>query len=232
LSKGWILLGVVAACGRVDFGALTDVAPGNAPAVAWVQPFTAKFTPTTSTLSDTFTAAAAQAGDAVVIHAYCHNSTPTGVSIAAPGWSFALLGLGGSNGYFAASLGAIAPDAASATFTVTWTSATNCDFIEEIGDEFTGNSAMPFDAHAETATMGACDATVITQSANDAVWGACTTNFVSAVGPGFSKGADDGDGDWSEHEVTADPANTPEQVTFQATAQAQNVMTAVAIQPR
>jgi hypothetical protein len=238
VKRAAILLAVTA-CGRIDFDAqrASDASAGGDGAttgITYVQPFVGRHIPMgANTFTDTFTGPAMQAGDAVLIHAYCYSAAPTSVAITAPGWTFTPIGFTVSNSYAAASLGAIAPNTAVTTFTVTWTAPVACDYIDELGDEFRGVDPLsPFESHVETGQTGTCGATISTLTANDAVWAACTTNFVQATAAGFSKGADDGDGDWTEYRITTDPAGTVEPVTFATTTTtAQNVMTAVTIRP-
>jgi len=239
-----VSLVLVSACGRIDFearGSASDAAHDDGTAVgpvSWVKTFveTGGGNPT---LPYTFTASAT-AGDAVVLQVFCaSNNAPTGVTLAAPGWTFTQLGaIVGStaSGYWGTSFGAIAPDAAPATFTVTWPGATPCNFIDELGDEFAGaapsGGAATFDAHAELISSGECTTTLTTRDANEAVWAACTINTVISVGAGYTKSADDSDGDWSEYRLTADPANTVEAVEFVTVNTTDDyVVTAVAIKP-
>jgi hypothetical protein len=52
------------------------------------------------------------------------------------------------------------------------------------------------------------------------VWAAAYSGMaLTAVGSGYTKAADDGNGDWSEYKLTADPAGTTEPVTFSSPAQ-------------
>ncbi|MGE5184838.1 MAG: hypothetical protein ACM31C_22355 [Acidobacteriota bacterium] len=235
------------ACGRVGFDALAardgagDAAADTTPTgtVTWVKVFVGQAV-TTGTLTDTWTVAAAHAGDAVVIHVFCESTAaPTAYSITASGWTFTPLSpiTGPAGGFYAASAGAIAPDTAATAFAVTWSGTASCTFVDELGDEFTGNDpaggSVTFGAHAQVAAgTGDCTAALTTPDTNDALWAACTTNCVSAVGPGFTKGADDAHCDWSEHRSSTDAAGTPETVTFATTAQTSYVMTAATIKPR
>jgi hypothetical protein len=120
---------------------------------------------------------------------------------------------------WAASVGAIAPTVASTVFTVSWTVTGGCDGQDNLGDEFTNNDATggttTFDDHAEAFGNANCAATVTTRNADDAVWVACDVEGgVTALGSGFTKGADDGVNDWSEYVVTSDPTNTAVPATF------------------
>ena len=55
---------------------------------------------------------------------------------------------------------------------------------------------------------------------NDAVWAGCYTGTaLVSVGAGYTKAADDGNGDWAEYKVTTDPAGTMETAAFSNAAQ-------------
>jgi hypothetical protein len=241
-----VALTLLHGCGRVGFSPVvsgdaddaTDATPGT---IAWVKPFVGQHKASTG-LVDTFTASATQTGDAIVIHLFCETSSPpSAVSISGSGWTFVPLGTitgSASNGFWAASVGAIAPDSASTVFDVSWTAAIPCSFLDELGDEFSGadptGGTITFDAHAEaSAASGNCVTSVTTNHANDAVWSACTTDCVSDTGPGYTKGADDTSCDWSEYKLTSDPPNTPETTTFLTMPGTSSwVITAVTIKPR
>jgi hypothetical protein len=234
---------VVAACGRVGFDPVGDAArdASTGPALRWVGPFVQHVFHSPTTNVDTFTAQAQAAGDAVALHVECDSTTlaATGVTVTGPpGWSFRQLGtLVTAGGEYATSFGAIAPDTTPATFTITWTIAL-CDYaMVELGDELANNaaggSALTFDAHVETSGVGDCVAAITTAQADEAIWAACTsTSVVSDVGTGFTKGADDTAGDWSEYRITTDPALTVEPVAFHNDPMASYVLTALAIRPR
>jgi hypothetical protein len=236
---------LVTACGRVDFaardGGTTDVALTDVAAVqpvSWAKTFVGTIaSPGGGTLTASFMASAANAGQVVVIHLFCQNAVaPNSVTLTAPGWAFLqiapITGMAATQ-FWATSVFAIAPDTTSATFAVTWTAAQNCSFVGELGDAFTGADPLsPIDAHFELAGTGnGCPGSVTTQHAGDAIWSACTANKVMATGVGFTKSADDQDGDWSEYKLTSDPANTIESATFGITAGAPFVVTSVAIRP-
>src|ERR1051326_5531811 len=125
-------------------------------------------------LTDTFTAFAGGANDAVVIGVLCTNggsSTPTNVTITASGWNFTRLGtISGSNSWTAI-FGAVAPNTASTVFTVTWTAPTNCSSFSELGDEFSGNDTTggttTFDSAAQSAlSHGSCTLNLSTGNAD------------------------------------------------------------------
>src|SRR5215467_15370746 len=175
-------------------------------------------------LTDTFTAQANAANDAIIVGVLCGNggsSTPTNATLTAPVWTFTRLGTIVGASSWNAVFGAIAPNTSSTTFTVTWTAATNCTFIGELGDEFSGNDTTggttTFDNTAQTSMANSgCTLNITTGNADDAVWGACWANPVTAVGTGYTLGANDGAGDWSEYKNTTDGAGTWETVNFTA----------------
>jgi hypothetical protein len=193
----------------------------------------------------TFTASANASNEAVVIGVNCVSTTAaTGVSITATGWSFTRLGnIGFSGASSAAVFGAISPNTTSATFTVTWTGAGNCTFHREMGDEFAGadttGGTTTFDCGGSTcsggsnnahSTNGSCGVNVTTGSANEALWGVCwPNNSVTALGSGYSAGANDGQGDRAEYKLTGDGAGTVETINFTSTTTFNAI--AVAIRP-
>ena len=200
---------------------------------------------TSSASTFTFTASANASNEAVVIGVNCVSTTAaTGVSITATGWSFTRLGnIGFSGSSSAAVFGAISPNTTSATFTVTWTGAGNCTFHREMGDEFSGanttGGTTTFDCGGSTcsggsnsahSTNGNCSVNVTTGSANEAVWGVCwPSNSVTALGSGYSAGANDGQGDKAEYKFTGDGAGTVETINFTSTTTFNAI--AVAIKP-
>jgi hypothetical protein len=225
------------ACGRIDFD--DQLASDAGGSIGWVKPAAAHAAFGTFT-SDTFVVSAAQVGNAIVLHVECDStSQPTAVSLTAPGWTFVQLSpiTGSTTGEWAASFGAVAPDVASDSVTVTWTSGSPCSAIDELGDEFEGNDpaggTTTFDAHAEQGgTDSACATTVVTQHAGDAIWAACTDTALTAPGLGFTMSVDDMAGDWTEYMLASDPTNTPEAVSFAHTSTSNYVVTAVSIRPR
>ncbi|HTR49391.1 MAG TPA: hypothetical protein VMJ10_01710 [Kofleriaceae bacterium] len=220
------------ACGRIGFEPRTGSIDAATAPVAWVGVFVAQGN-NTSIATDTFVAAARNAGDAIAIHLYCtSNTAASGVAISAPGWTFDMVGpMTGSvaNTDWVASVGAIAPDTAMTTFTVAWAGTNHCQFMDELGDEFANVSG--FGDHAETlGATGNCAATVTPSASTDTVWAACSGNL-SAIEAGFTKGADDANNDWSEYRLTGAAAGSAEQVTF-TSAGTSWVMTAMTIRAR
>jgi hypothetical protein len=209
----------VPACGRLDFDPLGGDAAAAPTPIAWVKVFGISGQDAGTT--DNFVAQALQRGDAVLIHAYCGSSTePTDAQVTAPGWAFTRLGpIAGSlsSQDWAASFGAVAPDTATTTFTVSWTTA-NCSFgLDTLGDEFMNNDptggTTTFVAQAEAVGMDDCVVPISPGVAGDAVWGGCSAG-VRDTGPGFTKGADDGGGNWTEFRITSDSDGPSLPVTF------------------
>jgi len=228
---GRSLLLLLTACGRIGFDS-SGVAPtgdstsggsgdGSTSAIAYVQPIVQHLG--TSGASESFPLQAMHAGDAIVMMVGCAGSNaPTGVVLSAPGWVFTPLSpltLESQAQIAGASFGAIAPDTAQATVSLSWTAA-NCNRGKSaLADEFGGTDptggTTTFDAHAQAMGGGNCTTSVTTGAAGDAVWGACYAGtMVSAAGPGYTMGASDGIGDFTEYKLTADPAGTAESVTF------------------
>jgi len=234
----------LAGCGRIGFdaerdaraadGSATTDTPAGAP-ITWVRTFVQQASGSTSQTAP-FTATA-NAGDAIVIHVFCKTATqPTSVTISAQDtlWSFVRLGsiVGNTTSmHWATEVGAIAPASGSVAFLVTWSGS--CIETIELGDEFANadptGGATTFEAHDEVNGNGNCTGSVTTLHAGDAIWSACSGGPVSAVDQGFTKSADDGVQDWSEYELTTDPAGTIEDAGFADTGD--NVATTVAIRP-
>ena len=220
-------------CGRVGFGTVSannsadgadasvdgdSSAPG---AIAYVGPVAMQWLTMGSSI--TFTLQAANAGDAVVLLFACSGSQmPTTGNLAGGAWSFSpLTAVYGSAGtqLWGQTFGAIAPDTTAVTITASWTAA-NCNRgISILGDELSGTTT--FDGDAEmTGAVGPVAGSIVTAHAGDAVWAAAYSGgMLNAVGTGFTKGADDANGDWSEYELTVDPAGTTEPVGFDSPAQ-------------
>ena len=228
---------LVCACGRVGFEA-HDGAPGDAStdataAAGWVGAVVAHWT--TSVSTDSFDFAAAAPGDAVVMMVSCDGpATAPSLTVTAPGWSLVALGsLVGSAaaGRWAQSYAAIAPDTLAVSISVTWD--VTCVSLVVLGDEFANNdpTLAAFDDHSETEGTGLCSATVTTHRAGDTLWAACDPANGVAATPGFAIGADDQQGDFTEHAVTTDSAGTAETIAYENPT-AMNVMVAVAIAHR
>lgn len=181
----------------------------------------------TNKSSETFTAKAQIAGDLVMLHVQCRTpAPPTTVVVTGGSWTFDPLGvIVKSTSLYCASFVATAPDTAPSMFTVAWDSP--CQTTVALGDEF---QHAALDLHAERGAHGACNTTVGTTEANDAVWAACTIGMsTNAIGLGFDPGADDGNGDISEFRYTQDPAGMSEDVAF--TTNDDYVVTAATLKP-
>jgi hypothetical protein len=239
---------LVAACGRLRFDELADAPGFEAPDVAtrpveWRGVFVERDN-RTGNASDTFTATALAAGDAIALHVSCDlTATAPTVTVTAPGWTFAPIApITGSASlqFWVASFGAIAPDTAPAAVTVQWSASCTQNIIE-LGDEFSAadpaGGTTTFDAHGERVGAGNCTTSLSTGHDGDTLWAACASFLASQVvtltdiGPGFTKSGDDQMGDWSEYRITSDPAGTQESATFDNTAGANFAITAVAIKP-
>ena len=243
-----LVLLVASACGRIGFATVDDGrsavgADGNgaggdgAPVagIAWVKTFVARYPGGGAT--DSFTAAAAGAGNAVAVYAGCSdtNAPPTAVTVTAPGWTFVSSGSIATNNRLSGALWlAIAPDTVATTFTVTW-SGTNCSLgTTEIGDEFTNNDpATTFDGTQLASGVGNCASTVIQMHADDAIWATCqSAGYSTVVGNGYTKGADDGAGDWAEYKITSSAAGLAQTPTFTTSGPNDFLSAAIAIKPR
>lgn len=166
---------------------------------------------------------ATNAGDAITIMVACAASqVPSTVALSAPGWTFfqlAPITVNSGGQVYGAAYGAIAPNTASATLTITWTNST-CNRGQSIlADEFTNNdqtgNSITFDATSANSGAGNCTTSLTTAHAGDAVWAACyAATALTGVGAGYTKSAADTVGDFAEYKLTADPANTVEAVTF------------------
>ena len=233
MERAWsLLLATLGACGRIGFEGPTATAGDDVPAsdagsdaptngIAFVGSPIQHTGSMGSTDSATFNAT--NAGDALLFFVACAGSqVPTSVAVSAPGWTFTALAPVTTNlagQVYAASFGAIAPDAQPATLTVTWTGG-NCNRGKSIlADELTRTDptggATTFDAYSSSMGAGDCTTSVTTAHANDAVWAACyAATAVSDVGPGYTRSAADSVGDFAEYRLTTDPPNTVEQVTF------------------
>ena len=240
---------MLAGCGRIGFapgastadsaggGLVGDAADGafDAPAgasgsdaqsasgIAWVQSAVGHLG--SMGPSESFALQAATAGDAIAIMVACSGAQqPTGVTLTAPGWTFTPLSpvtIDMPAQIAGASFGAIAPDTAAATATVTWTAA-NCNRGKsELADEFAGvdptGGTFTFDATGAASGTGNCITSVTPQNPGDAVWAACyAATALTAAGSGFTPGASDGIGDFAEY-TFASTAGASSPVTFDNT---------------
>jgi len=168
-------------------------------------------------LTKTFTYTATAANEAVVFALNCGGTTETSVSLSATGWTItSLSGVAGASGSRIASFAAISPNTTAATFTMTW--STDCGaFMGDLVDEFSGTDltggTTTFDANNSGTGSGSCSITVTPANNNDAVWGACEDS-VTAVGSGYTKGADDTSQDWSEYKILSGGSGVSQTVNF------------------
>jgi hypothetical protein len=170
----------------------------------------------------TFTYTASATNEAVLFGIGCAGTAETTVTLTASGWTTTQLsGPTGASGSWIASFGAIAPNTTQATFTITW-SGSCANFINDLVDEFSGNDTTggttTFDAHNQgfNASTGQCSITVTPANNNDGLWGACQDS-VTAVGSGFTKGADDTSQDWSEWQILSGGSGVGQTVNFTGT---------------
>lgn len=166
---------------------------------------------------------ATNSGDAIALLVACAGSqTPTSVTVSALGWSFFQLApvtVNSGGQVYAAAYGAIAPNTAQATLSISWTGG-NCNRGQSaLADEFTHTdptgSSTTFDATSANSGAGDCTTKLTTAHDGDAVWAGCyAATSLTAVGAGYTKSAADTVGDFAEYKLTTDPANTVEAVTF------------------
>lgn len=200
--------------------------PSNGPAYAGS--FVANFQSTGGGASQTFTAAAHAANDAIVIMVLtkCDTAT-TGVTVTGSGWTWSQIGSLTVNTTVSpqvcfAAFGAISPNTTSTTFTVSWTGGTFSagHSAEEIGDEFshvnTAGGTTTFNAVALTdGASGLPSASVTPPNNNEALWGAAFGGATAyTAGSGFTQGSSDGDGDITEYQLLSGGANVPQTVNF------------------
>jgi hypothetical protein len=147
--------------------------------------------------------------------------------LTAPGWNFTpISGLVGPSGYFdyISTFGAITPNTATVTFTVTLGGGNgNCTSNDTtvLVDEFSGadiaGGTITFDAHNESLDSpggSICTGAPVTPANNgDAIWYACYDN-VTGVNGGYAKGQDDATGDWSEYTILAGGAGVAQNPGF------------------
>ena len=174
-----------------------------------------------SNKSFTFTPAAAN--DGVLIMVGCAgNNTPSAVSLSASNWSFTQVGsIIGTSKNWSALFKAYSPNASQATIMQSWTIASGCkdtvggnSFMNDLVDEWSGVDATNFvDASNSGANSGSCSLNVTPVANNDGLDGFCQ-DTVTAVGGGFTKGADDSLQDWSEYQVLSGGAGVSQTVNF------------------
>lgn len=242
-----LLLCLLVACGRLGFddashgsGSAADASADGSTisdAIAFVASPIQHTGPKAAV--DTVMFQATHAGDALLILVACASAQqPTAVTLSAPNWAFTPLSPLTANTagqVYAASFGAIAPDTAAVTLSISWTSSSCNRGQSALGDELANvdptGSTTTFDNHAEASGAGNCATTVTTGNANDAVWSGCyAATSVTAPGAGYTKSAADMVGDFDEYKLTTDPMGTMESVSF--TNPNGFVISAVTIKPR
>jgi hypothetical protein len=235
-----VALALLAACGRIGFAEHTGAsdAAGTADGardsardaigsdaammstITHVGTFVVRHPGAGST--DTFSTQAGAAGDVIAMQLGCGSSTmPTGVTIAAAGWTFDQLHASeGVNPLWAARFVAIAPDTNTVTMAVTWTGSP-CDIgTSVLSDEFagvdtSGGVGMVATAGSQASGTGTCTSQITTVTANETVWAACfSSGGIIMPGPGYKLGAQNGGGDGAEYRITNDPAGTLETPTY------------------
>lgn len=172
---------------------------------------TFSFTPTTS-------------GDAIFFYIGCSCASTTNViALTATSWTITAIpctgatsctsGTYGTTGNRAAAFWAYAPNTSAATFTANW-AVSAAGFANSLQDEFSGMDATnAVDASTALAGSGSCSTTVTPSVANDGLWGACN-DTVTAVGAGFTKGADDTSTDWTEWQILSGGSGAAQTVNF------------------
>lgn len=177
----------------------------------------------TPTQSNTFSYTASTTGDGLLFQISCAASTTvSATSMSATGWTFTQIGSinGTTTTGFGALFRAYAPNTSAATVTFSFTATTGgCGaFMNVLVDEFSGMNATNFvDVSTPgTGTTGICSYSVTPTVNNDALWGGCN-GAVTAVGAGFTKGADDTGGDWSEYKLLSGGSGSAQTVPFTGT---------------
>lgn len=114
---------------------------------------------------------------------------------------------------------ALANGAGAITITVTYSVTLNASFGNMLVDVFDGNdtSAAPISAANSASGASGAPSSTLTPADNDCLlWGAANDS-VTAVGAGFTKGADDTQSDWSEYEALTGGSGASQTVNFSGT---------------
>jgi hypothetical protein len=232
-----VLLG---ACGRVGFDPSHTGGPGgdgggggdgtmtgdgsSGSSVAYVGLFTMQMQ-TAAPSPFTFNAAAAQAGDLIVMQISCNGSISP-PSITAPGWTFTEVGARASSAVKRIStdaFAAIAPDTATATFSATL--GNGCD-LQILSEEFANVAAGSISAvDAIANAVGTCATTVTTARADDTIWLGCAGASAGSPTSGYTL-----INGFEEYRVTTDPAGTLESPSLSGGSTA--MVTVMAIAPQ
>lgn len=160
-------------------------------------------------------------GDGVLAAIGCASSTSPTLTLTGTGWTFTQVGstIGSATAGFFALFKAYAPNTTAVTFA--GTSSVTCNAFENILlGEFSGVDGTNFvDASTSgTATSGGCNTclSVTPVASNDGIWFAIN-DTASAVGGGYTKGADDLGGDWAEWKILSGGAGVAQADSFTTT---------------
>jgi len=174
--------------------------------------------PSTGAFSDSFSIQVAKAGDLVLLFTGCETAQASAsASIVVAGWNVMPLtdASGGASGRFVGAFYAIAPDTNASFASVSWNVSGCSDLIVFAEDFRSDTGTIAIDGQSATIANGSCDALYTLQHTGAAVWVGChPTMFINDVATGWTKGADDGTGDWAEYKLTTDPAGTQEHASF------------------
>lgn len=170
--------------------------------------------------SQSFTYTPGAANDGVLVMVGCAASnTPSAVSLSGSNWTFTEVGgIIGSANSWTALFKAYSPNASQATITQSWTVSGGCtnvgSFMNDLVDEWSGVDATNFvDAQNSGTGSGSCSLNVTPNASNDGIDGFCE-DTVTAVGNGYTKGADDTMQDWSEYRVLSASSGVAQTVNF------------------
>ncbi len=178
---------------------------------------------TTGTITTTLTVAVTPGATNRIILVAAGNASTTGtfsiVDTAGNTWTTlnartTQTGSGAMQSWWALSNG-------SASTTITITYSVNCaasGFCNVLADVFSGNAtASPISSQSTAAAAtGAPSGTVTPADANTLLWGAANDS-ITAVGAGYTKGADDTVQDWSEYKEIAGGSGAAQTVNFSGT---------------
>lgn len=172
-------------------------------AVAWVKSAQNVLPTGGASISVNFTAT--NTGDVIIVmggeDVVSHTMT---IAATGAGWSSltwnTLVARTTTTGTNCTSWWAIIPNTTATTITITHSAPSS--FSEILVDEFTGNHATTPIAGTNVGTGSGTPSITVTPTADNCqLWGG-SVDTNTAVGGGFTKGADDTSGDWSEHLTT------------------------------
>lgn len=212
------ILGLLVLCAPFSRAAEVHVAHGNGFCSASTSAGNMSGT-CTALATKTFTYTAATLNNAVTFFIGCAATSPAPtVTLTASGWTLTALGGGvtGPSGSYVALFGAIAPNTAAATFTITF-SKSCASFMSDLEEEYNGNDTTggttTFDATNSGNGSGSCSITVTPANNNDGVAGFCQ-DTVTAAGSGYTIGANDTSGDQGEFKILAGGSGVAQTVNF------------------